>query len=220
MGVTRLRTFVGVLVLALAVLFCGRLIAGVTASISGTVTDASGAAVAGATVTATNVDTGVTASLTTNGQGYYSFQSLALGKYTIDVQQRGFKAYQKIGVVLDVNDALVVDVPRPDGELWMPLFVVLDPGAALDEDLTAQIKRRIREDCSPRHVPNDVLQIEQVPRTLSGKVLEVPVKKILMGTPPDEAASVDSLADPRSLDYFIELAGTLTAPSSDRRSPS
>ena len=110
MQVTRLRTYVGVLVLALAVLFCARLNAGVTASISGTVTDASGAAVAGATVTATNVDTGVTTAQPTNGQGYYSFQSLALGKYNIDVEQKGFKAYRQAGLVLDVNAALVVDV--------------------------------------------------------------------------------------------------------------
>ena len=130
--------------------------------------------------------------------------------------------YRAAGAVEEVLDALVVDVPTraSGGELWMVLFVVLREGAILDDDLTARIKRRIREDCSPRHVPNDVLQIEQVPRTLSGKVLEVPVKRILMGAAPSEAASVDSLADPRSLDYFIELAGTLTAPSSDRRSPS
>jgi acetoacetyl-CoA synthetase len=119
--------------------------------------------------------------------------------------------YRAAGAVPQVLDALVVDVPRrgEDGELWMILFVVLAPGVVLDEELTAQIKRRIREDCSPRHVPNEVLQIEQVPRTLSGKVLEVPVKRILMGTPPHEAASVDSLVDPASLDYFVELAGTL-----------
>ena len=104
-----------------------------------------------------------------------------------------------------------VDVPHGEreGELWMLLFVVLREGVSLDEELAATIKRRIREDCSPRHVPNEVLQIERVPRTLSGKVLEVPVKRILMGTPPGEAASVDSLADPRSLDYFVALAGTL-----------
>ncbi len=119
--------------------------------------------------------------------------------------------YRAAGAVPQVLDALVVDVPRrgEDGELWMILFVVLAPGVVLDEELTAQIKRRIREDCSPRHVPNEVLQIEQVPRTLSGKVLEVPVKKILMGAPPHEAASVDSLVDPSSLDYFVELAKTL-----------
>ncbi len=115
--------------------------------------------------------------------------------------------YRAAGAVPQVLDALVVDVPRgAGGELSMILFVVLADGVKLDEQLTAQIKRRIREDCSPRHVPNEILQIDQVPRTLSGKVLEVPVKRILMGTPPAQAASVDSLADPRSLDYFVKLA--------------
>ncbi len=123
--------------------------------------------------------------------------------------------YRAAGAVPEVLDALVVDVPRGGTdaqggkELSMILFVVLAPGVSLDEELAAQIKRRIREDCSPRHVPNEILQIEQVPRTLSGKVLEVPVKKILMGTPAHEAASADSLADPDSLDYFVELAKTL-----------
>jgi acetoacetyl-CoA synthetase len=119
--------------------------------------------------------------------------------------------YRAAGGVPEVVDALVVDVPRreSDGELWMILFVVLADGAVLDDELRARIARRIREDCSPRHVPNEILQIEQVPRTLSGKALEVPVKKILMGTPPHEAASIDSLADPRALDYFVELARTL-----------
>ena len=126
MGVTRLLTYAGVLVLALAVLFCGRLNAGVTASISGTVTDASGAAVAGAMVTATNVDTGITATQNTNGQGYYSFQSLPLGKYTIEVQQKGFKAYQKTGVVLDVNDALVIDVSLQVGQATEKVVVESD----------------------------------------------------------------------------------------------
>ena len=79
----------------------------------------------------------------------------------------------------------------------------------LDEELTDQIKRRIREQCSPRHVPNEVLQVREVPRTLSGKVLEVPVKRILTGTPAEQAASRDSLANPDSLDYFVDLAGRL-----------
>ncbi|HEV3033961.1 MAG TPA: acetoacetate--CoA ligase [Solirubrobacteraceae bacterium] len=125
--------------------------------------------------------------------------------------------YRAALAVPEVLDALVVDIPKPgsDGdsqaELWMAMFVVLREGAALDDELAAQIKRRIREDCSPRHVPNEIRQIDQVPRTLSGKVLEVPVKRILMGTPPEQAASVESLANPRSLDYFVELAGELQA---------
>jgi len=121
--------------------------------------------------------------------------------------------YRAALTVPQVHDALVVDIPHAghDGELWMIMFVVLQEGAVLGQELAAAVKRAIREDCSPRHVPNEVLQIEQVPRTLSGKVLEVPVKRILMGMPAAQAASADSLADPRSLDYFIELARA-TAP--------
>jgi Carboxypeptidase regulatory-like domain len=100
--------------------------ASVTASISGTVTDPSGAAVVGATVTATNVDTGITTTQQTNGQGYYSFQSLPLGKYNIDVQQVGFKAYRQTGVVLDVNDALVRDVTLQVGQVSEKIEVASD----------------------------------------------------------------------------------------------
>ena len=117
--------------------------------------------------------------------------------------------YRAAAAVQSVLDTLVVDVPRADGELWMVLFVVLAPDVKLDDELKAQIKRRIREDCSPRHVPNEILQIDEVPRTLSGKVLEVPVKRILMGVAPGEAASVESLVNPRALDYFVELAKKL-----------
>jgi acetoacetyl-CoA synthetase len=107
-----------------------------------------------------------------------------------------------------VLDALVVDVPGREGfsEGWMPLFVVLREGERLTDELVASIKARIRADCSPRHVPNEVRQIAEVPRTLSGKVLEVPVKRILMGAPADQAASRDSLANPAALDVFVEMA--------------
>jgi acetoacetyl-CoA synthetase len=106
----------------------------------------------------------------------------------------------------EVVDALVIDVPREGTDGWMPLFVVLRDGVSLDESLEDQIRRRIREDCSPRHVPDEIRQIHEVPRTLSGKALEVPVKRILMGTPPEQAASRESLANPEALDYFVALA--------------
>jgi acetoacetyl-CoA synthetase len=108
----------------------------------------------------------------------------------------------------DVVDALVVDIPREGQENWMPLFVVMRDGAELDDEAVARLKRRVREDCSPRHVPNEVIRIDEVPRTLSGKVLEVPVKRILMGTPAEQAASRDSLANPEALDTFTRLAAT------------
>jgi acetoacetyl-CoA synthetase len=116
--------------------------------------------------------------------------------------------YRATAAIDDIVDALVVDVPRRSAaeELWMVLFVVLREGVTLDEHLEGTIKRRVREDCSPRHVPNEILQIAEVPRTLSGKVLEVPVKRILMGMAPGEAASIESLANPHALDYFVEMS--------------
>jgi acetoacetyl-CoA synthetase len=129
--------------------------------------------------------------------------------------------YRAATAVEQVLDALVVDIPKPgdEDELWMVLFVTLAPGVTLDQELTAQIKRSIREDCSPRHVPNEVRQVAEVPRTLSGKVLEVPVKRILMGTPASKAASVESLANPASLDYFVELAEELGPKPADSPVP-
>ncbi len=115
--------------------------------------------------------------------------------------------YRAVLALDDVTDALVVDIPRDGEENFMPLFVVLRDGAELDEELSKAIKARIREDCSPRHVPNEIVTVAEVPRTLSGKVLELPVKKILQGTAPEKAASRDSLANPKALDFFVEYAG-------------
>jgi len=117
--------------------------------------------------------------------------------------------YRAVLAVPEVVDALVVDVPRPGTEGWMPLFVVLRDEAELDDDLRATIRRRVREDCSPRHVPNEVYAIDEVPRTLSGKVLEIPVKRILTGTAPEQAASRESLANPAALDWFVAFAAKL-----------
>ena len=109
--------------------------------------------------------------------------------------------YAAVLSIEEIKDALVVDVGG-----WMPLFVVLSDDASLDETLVKAIGRRIREDCSPRHVPSEVMRVPEIPRTLTGKALEVPVKRILTGTPAERAASRDSLANPAALDFFVELA--------------
>ncbi|HWB68817.1 MAG TPA: acetoacetate--CoA ligase [Solirubrobacterales bacterium] len=119
--------------------------------------------------------------------------------------------YRAVLGIEEIIDALVVDIPRPGTEGWMPLFVVLREGAELDDGLRREIAKRVRGQCSPRHVPDEVFQIAEVPRTLSGKALEVPVKRILMGTPAGQAASRDSLANPAALDYFTEMAAKLGA---------
>jgi acetoacetyl-CoA synthetase len=88
----------------------------------------------------------------------------------------------------------------------MPLFVVLREGAVLDEGLRREIARRVRSRCSPRHVPDEIVVAPQIPRTLSGKILEVPVKRLLMGASIEEVASRESLANPEALDWFDRLA--------------
>ncbi|CAL9570216.1 Acetyl-coenzyme A synthetase [Nocardiopsis dassonvillei] len=113
--------------------------------------------------------------------------------------------YRAVLALDGITDALVVDVPRGDGSSRIELFTVLREGTELDDALVKEIARRIRTDCSPRHVPDRVRAVPAVPRTLSGKILEVPVKRILMGQAPDKVASRDSLADPEALDHFGTL---------------
>jgi acetoacetyl-CoA synthetase len=102
-----------------------------------------------------------------------------------------------------VADSLVVHLDDSD-ELW--LFVVPAPGAD-PERLSEAIRAALRRDLSPRHVPDRIVIIESVPRTLSGKKLEVPVKRILSGVARDEALTLASVADPESLEPFVKLAG-------------
>jgi acetoacetyl-CoA synthetase len=106
----------------------------------------------------------------------------------------------------EVVDALVVDVPRGADTSWMPLFVVLREGLRLDEELEGRIRARLRADLSPRHVPNAVIQVPEVPRTRSGKLLEVPVKRILMGESADLVTDRAALANPEAMDPFVALA--------------
>jgi acetoacetyl-CoA synthetase len=103
-------------------------------------------------------------------------------------------------------DALVLDLPRGGQVGSITLFVVLRPGDRLDAELVARIAARLREDYSPRHVPDEVHQVAEVPRTLSGKLVELPVKRILLGADPASAVSRDALANPTAIDIFVELA--------------
>ena len=106
----------------------------------------------------------------------------------------------------DVRDSLVVDTGAlgDDGKLW--LFVVLAEGADLDDDLRQRIQKELRSAISPRHVPDEIQAIDQVPRTLNGKKLEVPIKRIFCGVSPDVAVNPDTLADAGALEPFLELA--------------
>ena len=114
--------------------------------------------------------------------------------------------YRVVEALPEVMDSLVVDLEFLGRESWMPLFVVLRPEHALDAALTERIKSAIRNALSARHVPNDVIAVPEVPRTLTGKKLEVPVKKLLLGQPAEKVANRDTMTNPASLDWFVALA--------------
>jgi acetoacetyl-CoA synthetase len=109
----------------------------------------------------------------------------------------------------EILDSLVVDTGGVDGDGRLVLLVVLDENSPLDEALTHRIRRKIRAELSPRHVPDEVHRIDEVPKTLNGKKMEVPVKRILQGTPPDEALSRDAMANPEALSAIAALASRL-----------
>jgi acetoacetyl-CoA synthetase len=114
--------------------------------------------------------------------------------------------YRVVEDIPEIIDSLVVGVERPGGDYYMPLFVVLRPGTELDDALKANIRDKIRSSLSPHHVPDEVIAIAEVPRTLNGKKLEVPIKKLFMGAPLEKAFSVDSMSNPQAMQYFIEFA--------------
>jgi acetoacetyl-CoA synthetase len=117
--------------------------------------------------------------------------------------------YRTVEALPEVLDSLVIDLEGLGGQSYMPLFVVLREGVVLDEELTKKIKAAIRTSLSPRHVPDAIFVIPDVPRTLNGKKLEVPIKKILLGTPVQQAANPDSLKNPELLPFFVTLAARL-----------
>ncbi len=114
--------------------------------------------------------------------------------------------YRAVEALPEVMDSLVVDLEYLGRESWMPLFVVLREGLALDAVLEQRLRQAIREALSARHVPNTIHQVEAIPRTLSGKKLELPVKKLLMGADPAQVMNRDAMANGSSVDWFIDFA--------------
>ncbi len=105
-----------------------------------------------------------------------------------------------------VRDSLVVDLEYLGRPSFMPLFVVLQPGQVLNQPLIDRIREQIRTKASARHVPDVVLQVDAIPRTLTGKKMEVPVRKLLLGAEPAKAVSLDTMQNPDSLAFFVEYA--------------
>ena len=117
--------------------------------------------------------------------------------------------YAAVEDLAEIAECLIVGFETLRGGYYMPLFVVLEEGIELDDSLKKKINQKIRNTMSPRHVPDDIFSIPEVPRTLNAKKLEVPVKKILTGEPVEKAVNIDSMSNPDSINYFVELARKL-----------
>ncbi len=114
--------------------------------------------------------------------------------------------YRVVEGIPEILDSLIIGVEQSGGRYYMPLFVVLRAGIELDDALKAKIKNMLRTHISPHHVPDEIIQVSDVPRTLSGKKLEVPIKKLFMGVPLEKAVSIDALSNPQTLQFYDELA--------------
>jgi acetoacetyl-CoA synthetase len=124
----------------------------------------------------------------------------------LGVRMGSSEIYAAVEDLEEVMDSLVLGFETPAGKYLMPLFVVLKENIELDNTLQKKINTKIRSALSPRHVPDVIYAIPEVPCTLNGKKLEVPVKKILCGIAVDKAVNVDSMSNPNAIDYFVKLA--------------
>ena len=134
-----------------------------------------------------------------------------LGRSDATLNRHGIRigtaeVYAALESVTEISGALIVNLDLPGGGFFMPLFVTLEDGAVLDDDLRGTITERLRSQYTARHVPDRIIQVPAIPVTLTGKKMEVPVRKILLGVPPDEAANHNAMANPESLDAFAEYA--------------
>ncbi len=127
----------------------------------------------------------------------------------LGVRMGSSEIYAAVEDLPEIADSLVIGVEITEGRYFMPLFVVTAEGIDLDDDLKKKITHKIRTTLSPRHVPDDIFAIAEVPRTLNAKKLEVPVKKILAGIPVQNAVNVDAMSNPKSIEYFVKFAARL-----------
>jgi acetoacetyl-CoA synthetase len=137
--------------------------------------------------------------------------SVIYGRSDATINRKGLRLgsseiYQAVEGLDAIMDSLVVDLEFLGRDSFMPLFVVLRDGLTLDDRLKSQINKAIKIGVSARFQPNEIIQVAEIPRTLSGKKLEVPIKKLLLGGEASEVVNRDSMANPNSFDIFVAYA--------------
>ena len=141
--------------------------------------------------------------------------SFVLGRSDATLNRHGVRigtaeVYRSLAPLPEIDDSVIVTLDLPQGKFFMPLFVKLKEGIVLNEGIAERIRATLRREYSPRHVPDKIYQVQAIPYTLTGKKMEVPVRRILMGVAPEKAANRDAVANPQALDYFIAYANNQT----------
>jgi acetoacetyl-CoA synthetase len=138
------------------------------------------------------------------GAYIYGRSDSTLNRYGVRIGSA--EIYRAVDGLDEVADSLVVCLELPGGGFYMPLFVKTVPGVVLDDALKARIATKLRTDCSPRHVPDEMHAVDAIPYTLTGKKMEVPIRRILAGAVPQKVASRDAMMDPSALDWYVAFA--------------
>jgi acetoacetyl-CoA synthetase len=150
----------------------------------------------------------------TGGEGCVIF-----GRSDATINRHGLRMgtselYSAVEALPEVMDSMVVDLEYLGRESYMPLFVVLMPGLNLTEDVKNKLNTAIKTALSPRFVPNEIFQVAEIPRTLSGKKQELPIKKLMLGQALEKVVNKDAMANPACLDWYVDLAKKHLAKSS------
>ena len=138
-----------------------------------------------------------------------------LGRSDATLNRQGIRIgtaeiYRVVDKIAEIKDSLIVNIENADGSHYMPLFVVLNQGKELTDLVEIKIKKALRSTYSPRHVPDEIIAVPDIPYTISGKKLEAPVKKILIGMPLSKAANIGAVRNPESLDFFMNLRSNIS----------
>lgn len=140
----------------------------------------------------------------TDGLVIYGRSDATLNRHGIRIGTS--EIYSGVNKISAVEDALIVNIELDKGKHYMPLFVKLKPNFELTETLKLEINQQLKTDYSPRHIPDEIIEVNDIPYTISGKKMEAPVKKILMKMPLETSINLDAMRNPESVDFFIEFA--------------
>jgi acetoacetyl-CoA synthetase len=134
----------------------------------------------------------------------YGRSDSTLNRYGVRIGSA--EIYRAVDQLDEIADSLIVCLELPGGDFYMPLFVLPAEGAVFDDGLRQRIVAKLRSECSPRHVPDEIHAVDAIPYTLTGKKMEIPVRRILAGMPPEKVASREAMMHPAALDWYVAFA--------------